>query len=101
MNDKNKNIMGGVILRHPQTDFREVDEDVFLVHPDGVSIYNLNPTAAAIWRLMGRSADEPMSGDEMAEIMSAAFVAIPPARIKADVENVLTGLLNEGFAVKE
>ena len=93
--------MSSVMLRHPQTDFREVDEDVFLVHPDGVGIYNLNPTAAAIWRLMGHSVDEPMTGDEMAEIMSAAFTAIPPARIKSDVENVLAELLNEGFAVKK
>ncbi len=89
--------MNAIILRHPQTDFREVDEDIFLVHPDGVAIYNLNPTAAAIWRLVG----EGMTGDEMAEIMSAAFAAIPPMRIKSDVENVLAELLNEGFAVKK
>ena len=91
------NIMDGIILRHPKTDFRQVDEDVFLVHPGGVGIYNLNPTAAAIWRLMG----EEMTGDEMAEIMFVAFQAIPPERIKSDVENVLVELLNEGFAIKQ
>ena len=101
MNANETNVMDTIILRHPKTDFRQVDEDVFLVHPDGVGIYNLNSTAAAIWRLMGHSIDEQMTGDEMAEIMSAAFVAIPPERIKSDVENVLVELLNEGFAIKQ
>lgn len=96
-------IMNAIIIHHPQTAFREVDEDVFLVHPDGKTIYNLNPTAAAIWRLMGLAGDETLdeavSGNEMAEILSAAFAVIPPARIKSDVENVLAELLSEGFAV--
>jgi len=97
----NDDVMQGIILRHPQTIFREVDEDVFLVHPDGVTIYNLNPTAAAIWRLMDQPNNEALSGMEMAEILSAAFPVISLERLQSDVKNVLGGLVNEGFAVKQ
>jgi len=97
----NDDIMRDIILRHPQTIFREVDEDIFLVHPDGTTIYNLNPTAAAIWRLMDQPIDEVLSGEEMAEVLSAAFPVISLERLQTDVKNVLSELLNEGFALKQ
>lgn len=97
----NDDIMQYIILRHPQTVFREVGEDVFLVHPDGTTIYNLNPTAAAIWRLMGQPVDEALTGEEMAEVLSAAFPVISLKRLQADVKNVLDELLNEGFVVRQ
>jgi len=97
----NLDIMQQIVLRHPQVGFREVDQDVFLVHPDGKTIYNLNPTAAAIWRLMGQPVDKAMNGTEMAKVLSAAFPVISLERIQADVKNVLNELLTEGFAVKQ
>ncbi|MDH5490083.1 MAG: PqqD family protein [Rhodospirillaceae bacterium] len=97
----NDDIMRDIILRHPQTIFREVDEDIFLVHPDGTTIYNLNPTAAAIWRLMDQPIEEALNGEEMAEVLSAAFPVISLERLQTDVKNVLSELLNEGFALKQ
>ena len=34
----------------PEVSFREVGEEVFLLHRNNRSVYNLNETAALIWR---------------------------------------------------
>lgn len=83
-----------VIMRHPDTQFREVGDEIYLVHPDGEQIYNLNPMAAALWRLT----DEPMTMADMAEIVQAAFPILSQNKVEADVTAVITGLLNQGFA---
>lgn len=83
------------VSRHPDTAFREVDDEIFLIYPDGEQLYNLNPTAAALWRLMA----EPMSGADMAAIVQAAFPETPGERIAADVRSALTELLDLGFIV--
>ena len=83
------------IARHPQAQFREVGDEVFLVHPDGEQIYNLNPMAAALWRLM----EHPITGREMADVVQAAFPIMAPGKVDADIRAILSGLLNGGFAV--
>ena len=83
-----------VIMRHPNTQFREVGDEIYLVHPDGEQIYNLNPMAAALWRLSG----EPMTMADMAEIVQAAFPILSQNKVEADVKAVITELLNLGFA---
>jgi len=82
------------VRRHPDAQFREVGDEIFLVHPDGEQIYNLNPTAAALWRLMAN----PITGREMAEVVMAAFPILSPAKVEGDVRAVLGELLGHGFA---
>jgi len=84
-----------VISRHPDTQFREVGDEIYLVHPDGVQIYNLNPMAAALWRLTA----EPMTMADMAEIVQAAFPILSQNKVNADVRAVMGELLNLGFAI--
>lgn len=83
-----------VIMRHPDTQFREVGDEIYLVHPDGEQIYNLNPMAAALWRLTG----EAMTMADMAEIVQAAFPILSRNKVEADVTAVIAELLNQGFA---
>ncbi|HEY9079601.1 PqqD family peptide modification chaperone [Magnetovibrio sp.] len=83
-----------VIARHAETQFREVGDEIYLVHPDGEQIYNLNPMAAALWRLIS----EPMTMADMAEIVHAAFPILSENKVNADVQAVMTELLNLGFA---
>ncbi|MCR4378741.1 MAG: PqqD family protein [Rhodospirillales bacterium] len=80
--------------RHPGAQFREVGDEIFLVHPDGEQIYNLNPMAAALWRLL----KNPMTGRAMAEVVITAFPMLAMAKVEGDVKAVLTELLAKGFA---
>lgn len=82
------------IRRHPDVQFREVGDEVFLIHPDGEQIYNLNPMAAALWRLL----QNPITGREMAEVVTTAFPILSPAKVEGDVRTVLGELLGNGFA---
>lgn len=82
-----------VVARHPEAQFREVGEEIFLVHPDGEQMQNLNPTAAALWRLL----EHPMTGRDMAEVFQAAFPIMAPAKIQVDIEAVINELLAGGY----
>lgn len=83
-----------LIARHGKTQFREVGAEIFLVHPDGVQIHNLNPTAAALWRLL----EEPLTARDMVDILQTAFPIIAMAKLEADVGLVLSQFLELGFA---
>jgi len=83
-----------LIGHHPGVEFRAVGEEIFLVHPDGEKIHNLNSMAAALWRLLA----QPMTGQDMAEVVQAAFPVMSATKVKADVETVVSELLAGGFA---
>jgi len=82
------------VRRHPDAQFREVGDEIFLVHPDGEQIHNLNPMAAALWRLLAN----PITGREMADVVIAAFPIMAPAKVEGDIKAILTDLLQGGFA---
>lgn len=88
--------------RHPGVQFREVGDEIFLVHPDGEQIYNLNPMAAALWRLLDNSMPGsitgPMTGRDMADVVITAFPMMAMAKVEGDIKAVLTELLTKGFA---
>jgi len=82
------------VARHPGVQFREVGDEIFLVHPDGERIFNLNPMAAALWRLL----ENPITGRGMAEVVMTAFPIMAPAKIEGDIQAILGALLAQGFA---
>jgi len=88
------NFETSIVSRHPKTQFREVGAEIFLVHPDGVQIHNLNPMAAALWRLL----EDPITGREMADVLQAAFPIMAMGKVEADVKLVLAQFLELGFA---
>lgn len=82
------------IAHHAGVQFRTVGDEIFLVHPDGEQIHNLNPMAAALWRLL----EQPTTGRDMADVVQAAFPIMAPAKVEEDVKRVVTELLAGGFA---
>jgi len=82
------------MTHHAGVQFRTVGDEIFLVHPDGEQIHNLNPMAAALWRLLA----QPITGRDMADVVQAAFPIMAPAKVEEDVKRVVTELLAGGFA---
>jgi len=82
------------IERHPDVQFREMGDETYLVHPDGEQLYNLNPMAGALWRLI----EQPMTQAEMAEIVHAAFPVMAQTKVAEDVKAMMGELLSLGFA---
>jgi hypothetical protein len=71
--------------RSPQVAVRAVQEDLFLWHAAEYSYFHLNIVARAIWTLL----EDPITGTEIAEVLSEAFTDADPARIAVDVAALL------------
>ena len=63
----------------------EVEEEVFLVIPDGQEIVHLDRLAAALWRLLA----VPMTLNAIVDTFAAAFPEPPVAQLRADVLTAL------------
>ncbi len=86
---------GGKALyaRNPDIVLREEDEDgALLFNPDTSEVRVLNATGLYIWRRCGGA---PM--DELLAAVSDAFEDVPEERVRSDVENFVSGLLEAGF----
>lgn len=78
----------GSLRRAAGIEMRQAGADLFLSRPGSGAVIRLNPTAAAIWRMLER----PASGAEIAATLVAAFPAADPTRIAADVAAILAEL---------
>jgi hypothetical protein len=86
---------GGKALyaRNPDIVLREEDEDgALLFNPDTSEVRVLNATGLFIWRRCGGAAM-----DELLAAVSDAFEDVPEERVRSDVENFVSGLLEAGF----
>ena len=72
---------------------REVDDDVFLANADNDSIFHLNETGAALWRLLER----PTSVEEASALLREAFPEVEGDRIQAHVAALVSELLEHGL----
>jgi hypothetical protein len=72
---------------------RRLGDGLALWSPDLGRGLALNATAAALWQMLA----QPVSGDDMAAVLAAAFPAEPPERIRADVAAALGAMLAEGL----
>ncbi len=79
--------------RRPGVTEREVGEAAFLVDPTTDSLYHLNATAAALWRLLA----EPIDAGEAAEVLKAAFPDAPPDRVETEVAGLFADLAGRGL----
>jgi len=75
---------------------RELDDVVFLASPNGKSVYHLNVTGAAVWRLMA----EPTSVSEACNLLHQAFPNVARSDIEEDISQVVTDLANKGFIAR-
>lgn len=75
------------------TSFRQAGGEVFLVGPDGQTLFNLNQAGSAIWQLL----EEPTDAAEAADILAEAFPGVERTRIFADVAAIFAELKRQGL----
>ncbi len=63
---------------------KELDGDIFLVHPDNGAMYGLNPTAAIVWEFC----DGSYSSDQITDIICELF-EVKKEIVKVDTEEIL------------
>ncbi|MEQ8345449.1 MAG: PqqD family protein [Sneathiellaceae bacterium] len=63
----------------------EVEDEVFLVIPDGQEIVHLDRLAAGLWRLL----EAPLTLNAVVDTFAAAFPDMPVAQLRADILSAL------------
>ncbi|MFC3230893.1 PqqD family protein [Marinibaculum pumilum] len=71
--------------RRPDLAATEVEQELFLIVPEGQEIVHLDRMAAALWRLLS----EPMTLNGIVDTFAAAFPETPVAQLRADVLTAL------------
>lgn len=69
--------------------------DCFLADSAGVGIVRLNPTSAAIWKLL----KEPIEATEVVELIAEAFPEVGSNQIREDYNNLMRDLLEAHLIV--
>ncbi len=80
--------------QNPLVTETSVDDDLFLVEPEGKEIYHLDATASGLWRALA----EPSSLDELTDVFNQAFTDSDPEQIERDVAQALDTFLKQGLA---
>ncbi len=70
-----------------------IGDAVYLSDPNGAGIHRLNPVSRAIWLLLG----EPMTPDQIVEVLQIAFPDVPPSGIRDDTTRFLSDLARAGL----
>lgn len=83
----------GRLTRTPGITERLVDDEMFLIDGKGKTIYHLNATSAALWRLMA----EPATMKGIVRTLRQAFPDIPEEKITRDVRSLLADLKSRGL----
>lgn len=86
-----------VYRRRPGIHERVIDDEIFLADPDTDTLFHLNPTGAALWRLLAESA----TATECVELMAAAFPDVDEQTIVADVAALLDRFADAGLVTSE
>lgn len=82
--------------RHPDAVATALEGEAFLVRRDHDAILRLNPTAAALWRVLA----EPAGRDELVQTFVAAFPEVAAGRLEADLDAAVGALLADGMVVE-
>lgn len=78
----------GYYRQAPGIGIVEADDQFFLADGQGAAIHHLNPTGSSIWGLLA----EPMTRDEIVELLLSAFPGLDREQVTADVFNLLDEL---------
>jgi hypothetical protein len=66
---------------------------VFLADGQGAAIHHLNPIGTAIWSLLA----EPMTADEITNLLMTAFPDLERNSIESDLQNLIAELLSRNL----
>ena len=72
---------------------RTVGQSVFLANPEYGTVYRLNETGAALWRLL----EEPTTLAEAAAVFRRAFPEAPADEIEQELDELLDALHEESL----
>lgn len=75
---------------------RGIDDALYLAEAEGEAIYHLNPTGAALWRLLA----EPVTLDAAATLFHQAFPERGRDDIEAELETLIKALCRRGLIVE-
>ena len=74
---------------------KSLADEVLLIDQDTDAIFNLNLMGTVIWNYLR----EPRSGDQIQDILTAAFPDVPAETIAADTNQLLQRLVDKGLLV--
>jgi len=88
-----EHLLPGHYLRKPDISIVQIDDQVFLADGQGAAIHYLNPIGTAIWSLLA----EPMTADEMTNLLLTAFPDLERSAIESDLHNLIDELLSSNL----
>lgn len=83
----------GHYRRNPEIKIMQLDEQSFLADQQGAAIHHLNPIGSAIWTLLA----QPMSREEIIEVLLTAFPDIDVDQVRRDVDNLVGELMRKNL----
>ena len=78
----------GHYRQNPEIKFVQLDDQSFLADREGAAIHHLNSTGSSIWALLA----EPMTQDEVIEVLLTAFPDLDRDQVRRDVGNLVEEL---------
>ena len=78
------------IVRSDRAKTYEVEGSIFLVDQNGYGIHKLDAIGGAIWNLLA----EPVTFEDVVEVLAITFPEISRERISADIEQLIRSLLS-------
>jgi len=86
-------LLPGCYLRNPDISIVQIEDQMFLADGQGATIHHLNSIGTAIWSLLA----EPMTADEMTNLLMAAFPDHEPGSIESDLSSLIDELLSKNL----
>lgn len=83
-------------VRNAAANATEIDEETFLIDPEGGEVFYLDAVSSALWRFLER----PRRRSEIVETFAAAFPDIPAERIGNDIDRALADLEARDLALR-
>lgn len=83
--------------RSPGVVARSLDDEIFLVDTGNDSLFHLNQTGSAIWTLL----ENPASGEEVIDILCAAFPDVSSDSIEQDALKLMRSLIRRGLLIPQ
>lgn len=84
---------GALIRQRAGTVAERIGDTLYLADPEGLAIHRMDPLAAAIWAVL----QEPVTAQDIQDLLIEAFPATEPARVKADLHRLLKMLHEAGL----
>ena len=85
----------GCYMRQADISVVKVDGEGFLADVQGAAIHHLNPVGSAIWTLLA----EPMTLDEMVELLLIAFPEASRDQVESDVDTLIKSLMSRKLLI--